>query len=267
MKDSRMNVLKCIDDYRKLHKTGPSFKVIGKNVGLGTTAVLNQLDHLEDDDWITSEHVPDLMPTGRRSKRKPGTLDLTPLGREKLVEYLVNGQLNDNDEDEVPPSETSNPSKKLFVGVDYIVMSARLSAFENIQYVDIPILDTIAASFDAGVGTNSGFGPEYALRINENMIPERYKHGGLYALEVKGNSMIEVGVCSGDYVILKPTQEAQNGDMCAIRIGDDEATLKFFYREKDCFRLKPANKHLEPKTYGADKEVQIQGKVIMVVRH
>ena len=74
-----------------------------------------------------------------------------------------------------------------------------------------------------------------------------------FLLTVKGNSMIDVGIFDGDIVIVKETANANNGDIVVALI-DDGATVKTFYKEKDCIRLQPQNPALEP-IYTRDAKV------------
>jgi len=79
--------------------------------------------------------------------------------------------------------------------------------------------------------------------------------------------MIDAMVNDGDIVILKHTLEAKNGDMVAIWLPDkDEATLKYFYKEKNGYRLQPANPTMKPILIGKDEPLEIRGKVMMVIR-
>ena len=79
--------------------------------------------------------------------------------------------------------------------------------------------------------------------------------------------MIDAMVNDGDIVILKPTQEARNGDMVAVWLNDrNETTLKFFFKEKDRFRLQPANPTMEPIFINKNEALEIKGKVVMVIR-
>ena len=78
--------------------------------------------------------------------------------------------------------------------------------------------------------------------------------------------MIDAMVNDGDIVIMSPQHEAHNGDMVAAWLTDrDETTLKYFYHEGDRVRLQPANPTMEP-IFVDPAVVQIQGKVLMVVR-
>ncbi|PKB68826.1 MAG: repressor LexA [SAR202 cluster bacterium Io17-Chloro-G4] len=92
------------------------------------------------------------------------------------------------------------------------------------------------------------------------------RFGELYALSVKGTSMIDALIDDGDVVIIKPGQEANNGDMVvAWLVSQEEATLKKFYLEGDRVRLQPANSQMEPIYCSADN-VEIHGKVVEVIR-
>ena len=84
----------------------------------------------------------------------------------------------------------------------------------------------------------------------------------LYALRVKGESMINAGILNGDYVIVRRTQTAENGDI-VIALIDEEATVKRFYKEDGHYRLQPENDTMEP-IY--TDHVQILGRVISSVR-
>jgi repressor LexA len=92
---------------------------------------------------------------------------------------------------------------------------------------------------------------------------------GLFALRVKGTSMIEDLIDDGDIVVIRPQQTASDGDtVVALLPGsteDGEATLKRFYRERNRVRLEPRNPAMEP-IYVNPNELQIQGKVVTVIR-
>lgn len=86
---------------------------------------------------------------------------------------------------------------------------------------------------------------------------------GAYALKVKGESMIEAQICDGDYVIVHPQRTAVAGDIVVVRTDDGEATLKYWYPEKNRVRLQPANRKMKP-IYRRD--VRVIGVVRGVVR-
>ncbi len=83
-----------------------------------------------------------------------------------------------------------------------------------------------------------------------------------FILRVRGESMIEVGILPGDFVVVRQQQTANNGDIVVAMI-DDEATVKTFYREADRIRLQPENASMEP-IYSRD--VSILGKVVALFR-
>ncbi|MER2599075.1 MAG: transcriptional repressor LexA [Caldilineales bacterium] len=88
----------------------------------------------------------------------------------------------------------------------------------------------------------------------------------VYALRVQGDSMIDALVDSGDLVILKAQNVANNGDMVAAWLPErEETTLKYFFHEGGKVRLQPANPNYEPLILPAD-QVEIHGKVIAIVR-
>ncbi len=94
-----------------------------------------------------------------------------------------------------------------------------------------------------------------------------------YALEVKGNSMIEDHICSGDYVVIKPQDTCENGDIVVavhfLEENNSSATLKRFFLEQDQVRLQPANSEMDPiliPKHEWDTEWRVQGKVVAIFR-
>jgi len=84
----------------------------------------------------------------------------------------------------------------------------------------------------------------------------------VFMLSVKGDSMINAGIFSGDYVLVKATNTAENGDIVVALIGD-EATIKRFYKETDYIRLQPENPSMAPIIV---KDLKILGKVVGLFR-
>lgn len=92
------------------------------------------------------------------------------------------------------------------------------------------------------------------------------KLANVYALKVRGHSMIDALISDGDIVLLRYQETAEPGDMVAARIvSDNSVTLKRFYREGDMVRLQPANITMEP-IYVPAHNVRIQGRVVGVMR-
>ena len=88
--------------------------------------------------------------------------------------------------------------------------------------------------------------------------------GDHYVLRVVGESMVEEGICDGDYVVVLRRERAEPGEMVVALIGDD-ATLKRFYPEGDTVRLQPANAAMKP-IYVPTKDVRVQGVVVGLMR-
>ena len=87
-----------------------------------------------------------------------------------------------------------------------------------------------------------------------------------YALEVRGNSMIEDHICDGDVILLQRVNQVRDGDIVVALVGGAETTLKRFYREPgDLVRLQPSNSALKPILVPA-RDVEIQGKLLAVLR-
>jgi repressor LexA len=85
-------------------------------------------------------------------------------------------------------------------------------------------------------------------------------------LQVKGSSMIDDHILNGDYVVVEPTQVANPGEIVVALVGNEDATLKRFYREPGGkIRLQPANSEMAPMIFPAS-EVKIQGRVVGVLR-
>ena len=86
---------------------------------------------------------------------------------------------------------------------------------------------------------------------------------GDYILEVNGESMKNAGIMDGDYVIVHPSPEARNGEIVVALLGEEDATVKRFYKETDHFRLEPENETMDPII---TTDAQVMGKVIGVFR-
>ena len=89
--------------------------------------------------------------------------------------------------------------------------------------------------------------------------------GRHYALEVKGDSMIEAGINSGDIVVIQEQPTAQNGDIVVALIEGEEATLKTFRRRGSTIALEAANPAYETRLY-QDHQVRVQGKLVGLIR-
>ena len=134
----------------------------------------------------------------------------------------------------------------------------------------VPILGVIQDGEPIPVPTNVDFGsftPEDSVEIATSLMPAKEKGKELFALQVQGDSMIDAMINDGDIVILKLTQEARNGEMVAVWLSDrNETTLKYYYKEKDGYRLQPANPTMKPIMLKKTEALEIKGKVVMVIR-
>ncbi|NOH04814.1 MAG: repressor LexA [Chloroflexi bacterium] len=133
----------------------------------------------------------------------------------------------------------------------------------------VPVLGVIQAGEPIPIPP-SDFNPftaEDTVDIAASLMPSKEKGKDLFALQVQGDSMIDAMINDGDIVVLKPAQEARNGEMVAVWLNDrNETTLKYFYKEKDGYRLQPANPAYKPILLKKNEPLDIKGKVVMVIR-
>ena len=108
------------------------------------------------------------------------------------------------------------------------------------------------------------FSTDEAIEISRDLLSTTE---GLFALEVKGDSMIDAMVNDGDVVVMQREPEWRNGDMVAVWLKDkEETTLKHIYRQGRKVRLQPANPTMQPIIIDNPENLEIQGKVVLVVR-
>ena len=101
------------------------------------------------------------------------------------------------------------------------------------------------------------------LAVPNEMLPSR---GPNYALQVRGDSMVDAHIIDGDYVVVHGRHAAENGEMVIALINGAEATVKKFYREAGGWiRLQPANETMQPMRF-QEQDVLIQGVVVGVIR-
>ncbi len=130
----------------------------------------------------------------------------------------------------------------------------------------IPVMAHIAAGEPAlaldAEGWSSGE-PLDTIEVTPDMMGGKRD---LYALKVRGTSMIDALVADGDIVLVEPSRQANNGAMVVARLKEEnETTLKYLYREGDTVRLQPANEQMEP-IYSHAGNVEVQGRVVGVIR-
>jgi repressor LexA len=108
--------------------------------------------------------------------------------------------------------------------------------------------------------------PEDEIEVPAHMITG-VNPAEVFALTVKGDSMMDAMIQDGDVIVLRHTNEAHNGDMVAVWMTDrNETTLKYFHHEGERIRLQPAHPSMEP-IYVDPQFCQVQGKVLSVMRH
>jgi repressor LexA len=128
---------------------------------------------------------------------------------------------------------------------------------EDNRSMSIPVMGRIAA------GT-----PISAIQNRSHSVtlsPDFLTQGEHYALEVRGDSMVEAGILDGDLVVIKRQDTANTGDIIVALIDEEEATLKRFRRRGSSIALEAANPAYETRVLGPDR-VKIQGKLVSLVR-
>ena len=128
---------------------------------------------------------------------------------------------------------------------------------DSVKQIKVPVLGRITAGVPISAIEN--------LEGYVNFDPQErfYDRKDLFALKVRGHSMIEAGIMDGDIVVVRKTETAENGDIVVAMI-DDEATVKTFFKEKGQFRLQPQNPTMKPIIV---KELCILGQVIASIRY
>ena len=132
-----------------------------------------------------------------------------------------------------------------------------VQARADAEMVEIPLHGKIAA------GT-----PIEALQNNDSFItmpPDMIGRGTHYALEVSGDSMIDLGIHDGDTAVIKQTNTADNGDIIVALIAGEEATLKTLHKRGHQVALKPANPAHSTQILPAD-QVEVQGRLVGLIR-
>ncbi len=136
-------------------------------------------------------------------------------------------------------------------------VAGSMVALDRIDVVDVPVVGRVAAGVPILAEEN----------VEDSFpVPARYVgRGTTFMLKVKGESMIEVGIMDGDYVMVEECSTAGNGDTVVAMIDgfESEATVKTFYKEADHIRLQPENSAMSPIIV---QDVKILGKVIGVFR-
>jgi len=146
-----------------------------------------------------------------------------------------------------------------------LTSSARMQVLPD-AVVQVPLLGRIVAGAPIPVPAS-----DFHLMGDDTIELTRDFLGdpeGLYALQVQGNSMIDALVHDGDIVVMRYQQRVENGEMAAVWLKErEEVTLKRFYQESGGrVRLQPANPTMRPIYVDDPRQVEVQGKVVMVIR-
>ena len=130
---------------------------------------------------------------------------------------------------------------------------------------EVPLLGVIAAGAPIPVPESDNWATEAEemLDLSRDLVGDGEN---LFALRVRGRSMIDACVMDGDIVVMEAVRSATDGDMVAVWLRDEhEVTLKRIYRESSRVRLQPANRQMEP-LYVDPENVTVQGRVVAVIR-
>lgn len=150
-----------------------------------------------------------------------------------------------------------------------VIQNVKRTAQALSDLVSIPLVGNIVAGEPMPVPASdfSYYDPDSGIDIARSLLPAGDIPEELYALKVHGDSMIDAMVNDGDIVVMKKVNTANNGEMVAIWLNDrDETTLKYFYLENGRVRLQPANPSMQPIYINDPSTVEVQGKVVLVIR-
>ena len=224
----QQSILQFTREYMGDNGRPPTIREIGKAVGINSTSGVNyNLSKLQERGYLDRDHD---VSRGLRLTDKAGE--------------MANGVANN----------VSQAAGALREAVEKLVVRVPMWGDIGASPSPLPTINDRFAAYD----------DEDAIVVSRDML--KVKSDNLYALRVRGDSMIDAMVNDGDIVIMQPQYEARNGEMVAVYLRNDmSATLKRFYVEGDRVRLQPANPTLSP-IYVDPEEVQIQGKVLLVLR-
>lgn len=234
LSERQIKILEVLERYNNQYGYPPSIREICDKTSISSTSVVNYyLNQLEESGYIERD--------GRVSR---GIRLVKPLSEISLSEAhdSVSAQL-----------------RKSAAAVRQVVE----------EVLHIPVLGRIVAGAPVPVPASdfSYYDAESMVDVARSLLPAKERVNDLFALEVQGNSMIDAMVNEGDIVIMKAVKEVRNGDMVAVWLNDrDETTLKYFYLEEGRVRLQPANPTMGPIYIDDPSTVEIQGKVVMVIR-
>jgi repressor LexA len=157
----------------------------------------------------------------------------------------------------MPSADTLRFSPLVIEGSRYKGFSDSAVDIDHASTTSVPMMGRIAA----GVPRSAIEHRSYSIDVPDSFLAS----GEHFALEVKGDSMIDAGIFDGDAVIIKKTDTASNGDIIVALIDEEEATLKRFRRKSQSIALEAANPAYETRIFGPDR-IRIQGKLVSLLR-
>ncbi len=236
LSERQVKILEVLDNFQKKYGYPPSIREICNKTNISSTSVVNYyLDQLEEMGHIERDQ-----------------------GVSRGIRLIK------------PAGEVGSAVANAMASTASTLRSAAATVTQAVsEMLQIPVVGRIVAGSPVPVPSSdfSYFDAESMVDVASSLLPSSEKGSQLFALEVQGDSMIDAMVYDGDIVIMKSAQSAHNGEMVAVWLKDrDETTLKYFYLEKGRVRLQPANPNMQPIYIDDPSTVQIQGKVIMVIR-
>jgi repressor LexA len=241
LSERQKKILGILENFQENAGYPPSIREIGEQAGISSTSVVNYyLDQLQDMGYIE-----------RDSRVSRGI---------RLIKTLADiyGQ---------GAATASAGAAKAAASIKQGAQNVRQTVEELLR---VPVVGRIVAGLPVPVPPSdfSYYDADSMVDVAASLLPGRERGSSdLFALEVQGDSMIDAMINEVDIVIMKPAHEARNGEMVAVWLNDrDETTLKYFYKENGRVRLQPANPTMKPIYIEDPSTVEIQGKVIMVIR-
>jgi len=233
----------------------------------------NSLDELDKKilatirEWVSKYHFP---PTVREIKDAVGASStsvvdyhIKKLTRLGLVQKLDSGRRRARNIMLIPTPHNPDATKP----ADFLEAMGAKQPLEAMAEEEAQLEVPVAGRIVAGAPMPSfadAFTPEDVVEVPASLLPKR--SGRLYALEVKGNSMIDAMVQDGDIIVLEAVESANRGDMVAAWLRDrDEATLKYYIPDGKRVILRPANSAMEDIVVENPAELEIKGRVMLVI--
>lgn len=168
-------------------------------------------------------------------------------------------RLPGSDFDKLPRDATSTSPSLSTIEGDRRPLPPGAMTIDSVSARELPVMGRIAA----GVPIEAISEVSHHVAVPETMLSGRNRH---YALEVKGDSMIDAGINDGDVVVIREQATAENGDIVVALIDGHEATLKRFHRRGRAIALEAANPAYEARVL-PDHLVKVQGRLVGLIRN